>query len=86
MKIIIIDGWDIGRVVLIAIVLLVAFRFLQGFFGWGLDDSDIDSGNRSGLRVHTDAKTGVQYLSTGTGGVTPRLREDGSVVVVKLEK
>ena len=47
------------------------------------DDSDFSAQQRSGLRVHTDAKTGVQYLSTLEGGLTPRLTAEGKVVIVK---
>lgn len=42
---------------------------------WGRDDSDGEE--RSGLRVHTDALTGCQYLATRGGGITPRLDTQG---------
>jgi hypothetical protein len=40
------------------------------------DDTD-PPGARSGLGLLTDHKTGLQYLSTARGGVTPRLDPDG---------
>lgn len=41
------------------------------------DDSDPPNG-RSGVAVVTDAKTGMQYLKTSGGGITPRLDENGN--------
>lgn len=40
-----------------------------------VDDSDVSRWNRSGLRIHTDNKTGIQYLSDGKGGLIPRLTD-----------
>ena len=53
--------WIIG-----AIMLLVwnCFR--------GMDDSDASKWNRSGLKIHTDKKTGIEYLSDGKGGLIVR--------------
>lgn len=61
------------------------FKKLSGYIiltilvGWGLnyfrdtDSTDIDAYNRSGMAIHTDAKTGIQYLSTSGGGLTVRV-------------
>lgn len=57
---------------LLGMLLLSAFWLLRNSLGWGVDDTDRDGWNRSGLTVHTDAKTGVQYLSDGKGGLTRR--------------
>ena len=38
----------------------------------GVDDSDFSGKDRSGLRIHTDAKTGIQYLSAPQGGIIKR--------------
>lgn len=53
----------------------IAFMFLYALtaFGVGVDDSDLSKWDRSGLRVHTDAKTGIQYLSDGRGGLIVRV-------------
>jgi hypothetical protein len=40
------------------------------------DDTD-PPGGRSNLRPLTDHKTGLQYLATVGGGITPRLDLDG---------
>ncbi|MBC9176786.1 hypothetical protein [Pseudoroseomonas ludipueritiae] len=43
------------------------------------DDTDSPSA-RSGLALHTDHRTGCQYLSALFGGVTPRLDGQGKQV------
>ncbi len=47
-----------------------------------VDDTDAGPDQRSGLRLHTDHATGVQYLSSARGGVTPRLKPDGTLFVI----
>ena len=45
----------------------------------GLKRDDTDSPDkRSGMRLYTDHKTGLQYLGGMFGGITPRLNEDGT--------
>ena len=56
------------------ICILLIYWLFRGLFGWDLDDSDQSSRLRSGLTVHTDAKTGVQYLSDGHGGLVVRAK------------
>ena len=41
------------------------------------DDSDQFEGERSGMVIYTDYKTGCQYLSQLFGGPTPRLDHTG---------
>lgn len=50
------------------------------------DDSDRADGKRSGMNIRTDYKTGVQYLETSRGGITPRLHPDGSLVVAPIQQ
>lgn len=52
--------------------LLVLF-LLRLALGIGVDSTDRDRWHRSGLKILVDAKTGVEYLSDGDGGLTPRL-------------
>lgn len=40
-------------------------------------DSTDGPDSRSGMRLHTDHLTGLQYLSAPGGGITPRLDRDG---------
>lgn len=67
---------------LLLLVYTIIFLFVGGIER-PTDDSDKDADNRSNLIVHTDYKTGVQYLSTRGGGITPRLDKDGKLVIVK---
>lgn len=41
------------------------------------DSTDGEWPNRSGMRPHTDAFTGCQYLETSKGGITPRINASG---------
>lgn len=41
------------------------------------DPTDAGDGERSGMRLYTDAQTGCQYLATPGGSLTPRLSADG---------
>lgn len=56
------------------------------FVSWLLhsrrDDTDNEK-DRSGLILYTDHGTGVQYVGTILGGITPRLDVNGNVVVKK---
>lgn len=56
---------------------LLLFWVVRNICGCGVDDSDKGSWDRSGVGVVTDHKTGLQYLETWTGGLTPRLGVDG---------
>lgn len=38
---------------------------------------DVANKERSGVRIWTDPATGVQYIVTFTGGITPRIGLDG---------
>jgi len=67
--------------------LLVSFVCLCLIIHWATaskrDSSDKDEKHRSGLMIRTDHLTGVQYVETPFGGITPRLNADGSMVVIK---
>lgn len=49
-------------------------------------DSTDSPGGRSGMRLHTDHATGLQYLSVPGGGITPRLGVDGKQMHAEGEK
>lgn len=51
-----------------------------------LDDTDKDISHKSDLKLHTDYGTGVQYLSTWTGYMKPRLDKDGNIVNIYVNK
>ena len=58
-------------------ILIMAGRILPNIFR---DDSDEQKfwGKRSGLIIHTDYATGLQYLESELGGLTPRMNPDGT--------
>lgn len=68
-------------------LLIVLLFFASQVIGSnGLDDSDYNSKNKSGLTVHIDARTGCHYLQShgifGFGSsLTPRLDGDGNQIV-----
>ena len=66
------------------LIVLVIYGFLRGITGIGMDDSDSSSWNRSGLKIYTDYKTGVQYVSVG-GELTVRIKPDGSPTFLEVK-
>jgi len=54
------------------IIFIALIALFLCYFDIGVDDSDKDGFNRSGLKIHTDHKTGIQYLSDGSGGLIRR--------------
>ena len=62
--------------------MILVITWVLNTMGLMVDDSDLNGFNRSGLRVHTDHKTGCQYLSAVFGGVTPRVDLAGRIIVV----
>lgn len=62
---------------------LLAYTLVRGFTGFDIDDSDKSGWKRSGARIVTDYKTGLQYFAAQGGGITPRLNPDGSHMQVK---
>ena len=63
----------LSKFVLFLVVFNLIFMCLRNVSRSGVDDTDKDGWHRSGLRLYTDNKTGVQYLSDGKGGLTPRI-------------
>jgi hypothetical protein len=62
----------ICTIYVIAVLLINASYWV---FGWGMDDSDKSSRERSGLMVLIDYKTGIEYLSDGKGGLIQRVKQ-----------
>ena len=69
-------GWAKVAIV-VWLVVGIGVPIIKNIFSVGVDDTDADAWNRSGMRVYTDAKTGVQYLGTVRGGLTVRVDKDG---------
>jgi len=49
------------------------------------DTTDDPKGARSGLRLYTDHHTGIQYVGTEGGGLTPRLSPNGVPMRAPIE-
>lgn len=61
--------------IVLAAVLVIIFSFpVNWLFRWfyPIDSTDFSKQKRSGVSVVTDAKTGIEYLVTPQGGITPR--------------
>ena len=70
----------IGKYLIYSFALLVVLTLFVNLMGWGVDNSDASSWDRSGLRIYTDELTGVQYVSDGNA-LTVRIHPDGSPVL-----
>jgi len=71
----------IGFLFVIGLLIAFAYHFCRAEWGWALDNTDLNGWNRSGMTLHIDYKTGVQYLSDGDGGMVPRVDKDGNLVI-----
>lgn len=58
----------------------ITFVLILANFLMGTDNTDKDVLRKSDLKLHTDYGTGNQYLTTWTGGITPRLDENGEII------
>ncbi|MFN3075874.1 MAG: DUF6440 family protein [Alphaproteobacteria bacterium] len=68
----------------IFVVVAIELELTISFFGLiSHDDSDPPGGGYSSFKVVTDNKTGMQYLKTSLGGITPRLGSDGRQLGLK---
>lgn len=67
----------IGPLLFGAIVVSVAWSYLIQ----PTDSTDRSWRDRSGVRLHVDTETGVEYLSVSGGGITPRLDSQGNLMV-----
>lgn len=70
---------DLKKLYQIFSILLLLIIFLTSF---NMDNSDEGYFNRSGLALHTDHLTGLQYFSSGSG-LTPRLDKNGNQIRIK---
>jgi hypothetical protein len=74
---------EVGTLCMWVIIAIAAISIFRHAFGLGIDDTDKNRWNRSGLRVYTDHKTGLQYLSDGKGGLILRQDRDGKPIIGK---
>lgn len=66
--------------------LMYVILFFVLLYSMRKDDTDSSFFKKSGMSLHTDYKTGLQYLSSGfLGSLTPRLDENGEHMRVKIK-
>lgn len=72
----------VTQAIKLAVIWIAAALFAISALSWcqPTDSTDYSRADRSGLKLHTDAMTGCQYLSTSGGGITPRLNNQGHYV------
>ena len=68
------------RMLASALLGFVLMVWALDFFSAPYDDTDPPDG-RSNLELHTDCLTGLQYLSSFRGGLTPRLDREGNQIM-----
>jgi hypothetical protein len=81
--------WNfVGKAVVIYFVVSIALGAVNGYLrnhtDIGRDETDPPQG-RSYLLILTDHATGCQYLTSGRGGLTPRLDASGQHMCSKTE-
>ena len=62
----------IANMIISIALLFVVVLVVRNSFGIGVDSTDESAWKRSGFTVLKDAKTGVEYLSDGHGGLVKR--------------
>lgn len=57
---------------------VVALIYIAAYsIGYGLDSTDVNPFNRSGMSLHVDNMTGCEYLGAAKGGLIPRVNANG---------
>lgn len=72
------------EVSLLLLALGIGATLLANLFSIGLNSSDYSGWNRSGLRIYTDHKTGVQYIGNSKG-LCVRIDADGKPFIEELD-
>lgn len=67
--------WYIAK--LVTVIYIIGFLINASASALEIGWDTTDGKSRSGMSLHRDAATGCQYLSTSSGGITPRLSNDG---------
>lgn len=74
---------SVGKFVMLYLLVVFALWLFGGISGVTTDDTDASSWHRSGFRIMTDARTGLQYLSDGKGGLILRVDAAGKPITGK---
>lgn len=81
--------FTIGAAVAVAVLAValslsgIVHAIVRNTLGLSVDDCDRSAWERCGVKVITDNLSGLQYLMSPQGGLTPRLAPDGKQVRVK---
>ena len=62
----------LGIYVILGIAAVSLYVVFMNAFSIGTDNSDENGWSRSGLKIHRDHKTGIEYLSTKDGALICR--------------
>ena len=76
-----VSGSYLGLILIVSIIVLIVLNIARNVFEIGVDGSDFSATKRSGLKIYTDYKTGVQYIGTQSGGLSVRGDKDGKPIV-----
>lgn len=76
------EGYELAKgaiqyvieVAVVAYILILGAVIVRNYFRISTDDTDKNGWERSGLQLHTDYATGIQYLSDGKGGLIQRVK------------
>ena len=71
---------EISTYLVVIFIAIMVIGFLRNAFSVGLDSTDKDKWNRSGLKPMIDNRTGVHYLSDGHGGLHVRVDATGQLI------
>ncbi len=71
--------YEISKWLWFPCLLILVLLVMRNTFEIGLDTTDKSGWKRSGLSLHIDNATGVEYLSDSHGGLHVRLNADGSI-------
>ena len=71
-------AWEFVGVACLCVMFVIAVNFVANLFR---PYDDTDGSSRSGMEIFTDCRTGLQYLSAGRGGLSPRLDVNGRQIV-----
>lgn len=68
----------LGKYFIIGLFISGVVTMISDHFRWRFDGTDnVETGQRSGMKLRTDYGTGCQYLETRDGSLSPRLGADG---------
>ena len=67
------------------LIFVIVTQLIYSLFGFGMDNSDGGKWKRSGMKLHTDHLTGVQYFSK-FGSLVVRVDSLGNPVIAEEYK